>query len=165
MGAECPARGTVTDIYIYHIGQRLAPLQVLLRLIKSLILIIFVIPEKVLICYCPAQKYKCTVCPCIDPPYYSLMSTVLQVRLPFTIGMDGVIPGVGSRRPILARQLSWSIWTSIVGLWQHGLPWIPRHRNSGMPTRSPQNHIDLRLTTKHIFQGIIYSCRRIMASR
>ncbi len=26
MGAECPARGTVTDIYIYHIGQRLAPL-------------------------------------------------------------------------------------------------------------------------------------------
>lgn len=26
MGAECSARGTVTDIYIYHIGQRLAPL-------------------------------------------------------------------------------------------------------------------------------------------
>lgn len=26
MGAECPARGTVTDIYIYHIRQRLAPL-------------------------------------------------------------------------------------------------------------------------------------------
>ena len=26
MGVECPARGTVTDIYIYHIGQRLAPL-------------------------------------------------------------------------------------------------------------------------------------------
>lgn len=26
MGAECPARGTVTDIYIYHIWQRLAPL-------------------------------------------------------------------------------------------------------------------------------------------
>lgn len=26
MGAECPARGTVTDIYIYHIGQRRKPL-------------------------------------------------------------------------------------------------------------------------------------------
>ena len=26
MGVECPARGTVTDIYIYHIGQRRKPL-------------------------------------------------------------------------------------------------------------------------------------------
>ena len=26
MGAECPARGTVSDIKIYHFGQRLAPL-------------------------------------------------------------------------------------------------------------------------------------------
>ena len=145
--------------------QRRLPLRVLWRLIKSLILIIFVIPEKVLICYCPAQKYKCTVCPFIDLPYCFLMPTVPQVRSPFTIGMDGVISGVGSRRPILAHQLSWNIWPSIVGLWQHGLPWIRKCRSCGMRMRPLRSLIGLRLTTKHIFQGIICSCRRIMASR
>ena len=33
--------------------------------------------------------YRCTVCPFIDPPYYSLMPTVPQEMLHFTIGMDG----------------------------------------------------------------------------
>ena len=52
------------------------PLRVLLALIKSLILIIFVIPEKVPMSYCPAQKYKRKICPCIDPQYSFLMLTV-----------------------------------------------------------------------------------------
>ena len=151
-------------INLYNKGQRLTPLRVQLRLIKSLILIIFVIPEKVLICYCPAQKYKCTVCPFIDLPYCSLMPTVPQVKLPFTIGMDGVIPGVGSRRPILARQLSWSIWTSIVGLWQFGLPWIRKFKSCGMRMRPRQSHIGLRLTIRLIYQGTTSLCQHIMAS-
>ena len=67
-----------------------------------------------------------------------------QEMLPFTIGMEGVIPGVGSRRPILAHKLSWSIWPSIVGLWQFGLPWIRKFRNCGMRMRPRQSHIGLR---------------------
>jgi len=71
------------------------PLRVLLHLIKSLILIIFVIPEKVLICYCHAQKYKYKVCPCSNPQYSFLTPTVPQARLPFIIGMAAAIPGGG----------------------------------------------------------------------
>ena len=52
------------------------PLRVLSALIKSPILIIFVIPEKVPMSYCPAQKYKRKICPCIDLQYSSLMPTV-----------------------------------------------------------------------------------------
>ena len=55
------------------------PLRVLSALIKSLILIIFVIPEKVPMSYCPAQKYKPKICPFIDPQYSYLMPTVPQV--------------------------------------------------------------------------------------
>lgn len=71
------------------------PLQVPFPLIKSLILIIFVIPEKVLICYCPAQKYKYKGCPCSGHQYSFLTPTVPQVRLPFIIGMAAAIPGGG----------------------------------------------------------------------
>ena len=82
-------------VNIYTKRQQLALLQVPFPLIKSLILIIFVIPEKVLIRYCPAQKYKYKVCPCSGPPYSCLTPTVPQARLPFIIGMAAAIPGGG----------------------------------------------------------------------
>ena len=67
-------------VNIYTKRQQRQLLQELLPLIKSLILIIFVIPEKVLICYSPAQKYKYKVCPCSDHQYSYLTPTVPQVR-------------------------------------------------------------------------------------
>ena len=122
-----PPGGRQKGIYIYLRKQRLPPLRVLKDLIKSLILIIFVMPEKVPMSYCPAQKYKRKICPCIDPQYSFLMPTVPRVALPFTIGMDGVIPEEGSRRHIQAHRPSWSIWPYTGGQWPLGHPWIVTH--------------------------------------
>lgn len=42
------------------------------------VLVIFVIPEKGLVCYCPSQKYKNTASPCLDIPYSYLAPTFSQ---------------------------------------------------------------------------------------